>query len=280
MAQLEIYGQDHSPWVQAVLLGLHEKGIPYTLRTVPPRRLFLKSGILMPAARFDSENWQLDSDAILERVGFAAVSAEDKLALYSAWNGVAHRVDSGPRFWGAWSLVRDPNPSLLPRLGNHFLRTFAVLYFYLLISTMIRIGNRSDPENFTDQFLDWEERLEANAKTQSGPYLGGSQPGILDMMLFGIIQCHCSIRVPPVLALQEDLRLARLRSWIATMQERFADYEHLYSGVFFEPRSPAPAQSTALERASFWIGSAFMLLAFPISVPLIVFFARRIHAGD
>ena len=94
-------------------------------------------------------------------------------------------------------------------------------------------------------------------------------------MLFGILQCHCSILVPPVVALQEDPRLAGMRKWIGAMQQRFAGYQHLYSGVFFEPHSTAPVPCPPLERAAFWLGSAFMIAAFPISVPLIVYFASR-----
>jgi hypothetical protein len=232
----------------------------------------------MPAARLDTPDWQLDSDAILRQIGFETITADDKLALFSAWQGVAHRVDSGPRFWHEWSFVRDPHPNLLARLRNHFLRSFAVLYFYLLIHVMIRVGRGTDPDDFGDQFRCWEDKLEANALAHSGPYLGGQTPNTLDMMLFGIIQSHCCIPVPPVRALQKDPRLPRLRSWIATMQERFVDYDHLYSGVEFEPHSPAPPRTTMLERTAFWLGSSFMLLAFPITVPLIIFFARRIHS--
>ena len=32
----KIYGHNHSPWVQAVLLGFHEKKIKYTLYQTPP----------------------------------------------------------------------------------------------------------------------------------------------------------------------------------------------------------------------------------------------------
>jgi hypothetical protein len=102
-------------------------------------------------------------------------------------------------------------------------------------------------------------------------------PDTLDMMLFGIIQCHCSIPVPPIPALQNDPRLTRLRSWIRAMQERLAGYDHLYSGVYFEPYSPAPVRSTRLERAAFWLGSMSMLMAFPITIPLILFFTIRIR---
>ena len=272
MSHLDVYGQDHSPWVQTVLLGLYEKRVSHTLTTVPPYSVFRKSGIMMPAASVDGGPWRLESAEILQQVGYEPISRDDILAIYGAWQGVAHRPDRAWRFWHAFSLCRDPHPSLSVRLRNHFLRSFAVLYFYLLIRFMVLTRRQQDPKNFADQFFYWEQKLEESA----GAYLGGYEPDMLDMMLFGIIQCHCSIPVPPIAALQEDPKLARLRSWIGTMQERFADYGHLYSGVYFEPHSPAPLRTTPLEQAAFWLGSIFMLTSFPITIPLILFFAIRI----
>ncbi len=98
-------------------------------------------------------------------------------------------------------------------------------------------------------------------------------------MLFGIIQCHCSIPVPPILALQQDPKLPRLRAWIGIMQERFADYPHLYSGVYFAPHAPAPEPASKIERAAFWLGAVCMLIAFPITLSLIGFYARRSRAS-
>ena len=275
MPHVDVYGQDHSPWVQAVLLGLYEKGVSHTLTTVPPGSVFRKSGIMMPAASLDGGPWQLESAEILRQVGYGPVSREDLRAIYGAWQGVTHRADRALRFAHAFSLGRDPHPSLWPRLRNHFLRSFAVLYFYLLLRFMVLTGIQRDPESFADQFLYWEQKLEEGAAA----YLGGDEPDILDMMLFGIIQCHCSIPVPPIAALQNDPGLTRLRAWIGRMQERLAGYGHLYSGVYFEPHSPAPEPTTPLEQAAFWLGSLFMLVCLPITLPLILFFAMRAQRG-
>ncbi len=57
------------------------------------------------------------------------------------------------------------------------------------------------------------------------------------------------------------------------MQARFADYRHLYSGVYFEPHAPAPEPSTPFERTAFWLGVSCMWLALPITLPMIVFLA-------
>ncbi len=70
VSHLAVYGQDHSPWVQAVLPGLHEKNIPYALTTVPPVSVFWKSGVMIPAVSIDGTPWILDSADILQRVGY------------------------------------------------------------------------------------------------------------------------------------------------------------------------------------------------------------------
>jgi hypothetical protein len=73
--QIQAYGGNHSPWVQAVLLGVYDRQIPHTVRTVPPLSLFLHSGIMMPAAKFDQAPWVLDSERILASVDFACADS-------------------------------------------------------------------------------------------------------------------------------------------------------------------------------------------------------------
>jgi hypothetical protein len=41
-AHVTVYGNDHSPWVQAVLLGLDEADIPWTLVAAPPPGLLFE----------------------------------------------------------------------------------------------------------------------------------------------------------------------------------------------------------------------------------------------
>jgi glutathione S-transferase len=272
---LEIYGQDHSPWVQAVLLGLHEKDIPHTLTAIPPLAVFLKSGVMMPAARIDGAPWQLESADILRQVGFDEVSKEDLKAIHDAWLGVAHRAKSAPRFFSATSRSHDPDPVFWRRLRNQFLRSFVVLYFYLLLQFVIRAGVQPDPKDFAEQFLYWEEKL----RDSPDPYLGGDTPNTLDFMLFGVVQCHSSIPVPPLTALGNDSRLVLVRSWISEMQRRFTDYPHLYSGAYFAPNAGQPEPATGTEQAAFWLGLAVMIVAFPLTVTLVAFLASRVPRG-
>jgi len=270
MHHVDVYGADHSPWVQAVLLGLFEAEIPHELILVPPLATFTKSGVMMPAARIDDGAWQLESADILRNVGFEPVTDEQMQLVRGAWQGVTHRADSAAHFWGGFSLVRGNRPSGVGRLLDNFLRSFVTLYFFLLIRTMVIIRGHRDPERFGDQFMPIEEML-----IGSGPYLCGEEPNTFDFLLFGIIQCHCSIYVPPVTALQSDPRLHKVRAWIATMQERFKDYGHLYSSRYFAPYSAPPTWASALDRAAFWLGAAFMIAIFPVTVPLAAFLVVR-----
>lgn len=96
-------------------------------------------------------------------------------------------------------------------------------------------------------------------------------------MLFGGIQCHASIRVPPISALQSAPALARLRGWIAVMHRRFTDCDHLSSGQYFEPRVPAPRPATLFDRFVFWVGTLAMLVATPITVPLARHYLKRVR---
>ncbi len=269
--RVDVYGADHSPWVQAVLLGLHDARISHSLTSLPPLATFLKSGVMMPAASIDDGPWELESADILRRVGFETITEEQMRLVRKAWQGVTHRTDSTAHFLGGFSLAGDRHPSLVRRLANNFLRSFVALYFFLLIRTVVLLGRPQDPEDFGDQFLPFEEMLEAS----DTPYLSGASPNTLDFLLFGIIQCHCSIYVPPVTALQTDPRLRKVRTWIGAMQERFRDYDHLYSGAYFAPHSSPPVWASPLERTLFWLGAAFMIAMFPITVPLVAFLAIR-----
>ena len=95
---VSVYGALHSPWLQAVLLGLHEKGISHSLQPIPSLRLLINSGVMMPAAKINHGPWQLDSEEILKSLGFEGINEDDKRSIDRTWNGVLHRVDSPLEF--------------------------------------------------------------------------------------------------------------------------------------------------------------------------------------
>jgi glutathione S-transferase len=272
LKQVELYGQDHSPWVQAVLLGLHEKRIAYTLTTAPPLPVFLKWGVLMPAARFDSGPWRIQSKDLLHAIGFELPAPEESAAIHRAWLGVVWRARDPRRFFGAASRIPDPHALPIRRIARQLVRGFAVVYFFLLLRFVRFAGLQPDPDDFADQFLYWERRLADGEST----FLGGRQPNACDLLLFGMVQCHCSIPSPPVRVLQHDPRLRSMRAWIGAMHVHFAGYPHCYSGAFFEPQLRAPPPAERRERAAFWTGVGLTILLSPITVPIMAFLALRV----
>lgn len=271
---IQLYGNDHSPWVQAVMLGIHQKQLPNTRTTVPPWEAFSQWGVMMPAASIDGRPWQLQSKDILQDIGFSEVSKEDMALVQATWQGVLHRCDNWVRFWGEFSLAGDPNPNTMIRLVNNFLRSFSILYFFLLINFAVFTGRREIPRSYVDPYRVWEDRF----NSLGTPFLGGEEPDSLDLLLFGIVQCHSSIPVPTLAELQSDPELTGTRRWIAEMQRHFADYDSLYSVRYFEPhREPRPA-ADVLDQLAFWAGAAFMIYYWWITVPLVAILAYRNRA--
>ncbi len=271
---VEVYGADHSPWVQAVLLGLHERRRPCQLRPVPTLSMLASEGVKMPAARVDGGPWQWESAKILEELGFSEVTTDELRAITRAWQGVMHRADDAATFWGAFSRIPDATPSFWSRSGRHFLRSFITLYMFLLIRTVVALQKPREPGSFAAQFHPFESEL---GSSRNG-FLGGDKPDARDLLLFGIVECHCSIPYRPLITtLQEDPSLERFRAWLTRMQNHFADYPRLYSRPYFQAGKEAPPSATASERAAFWLGATGMVLAFPVTVPLIAFLAIRLR---
>ena len=272
MSQVKVYGGNHSPWVQAVLLGLHDKNIDYSLRSIPTLSSFVKSGVTMPAVQINDGSWQLDSAKILEGLGYEAISRADLTSVTHTWQGVLHRPDNPWNFFRAFSLNHDSHPSLMTRTIRHLLRPFLSIYFFMLIKILVLSGKHKDPDNYADQFLYWEDRLEPNPEG----YFGGRSPNIIDFQLFGIIQCHCSIPYAPLIeTLQFDPALKKYRDWIARMQLRFAEYPHLFSGGYFQPYSSQPIEASFSEKIAFWFGTLTMVVFFPITILLIMILRLR-----
>lgn len=268
-----VAGNDHSPWVQAVLLGLHERGIDHTLVTVPPLAVFLDAGVLMPAAKIDDGPWMHDSAAILAELGFSDVPEAEARELSRLFlSSALRRTDSAWTFWSRFGLARDEHPNVLRRHWNHFWRAFSIFYFFLLIKVAGQRLGPKDPEAGRQAMQALQDRF-----AETGDFLGGATPDTADLQLFGLVQMFSSIPVPERVILQEDPSLERLRVWVGAMQQRFADYDHLYSATDHEPKRPAPPTTTVSERIAFWLGGATMFLAFPITIPLVVGYVARVR---
>ena len=60
------------------------------------------------------------------------------------------------------------------------------------------------------------------------------------------------------------------------MQAQFNDYPYLYSGKYFEPYSTEPKAASAAQRSWFYTGLLTMILAAPLTIPLVFLLMRKV----
>ena len=90
----KVYGFNHSPWVQAVLLALHDKKIDHDVYQCPPFEVFKKLGVYMPAVSIDGNSWEIESSKILQIFGYHAISKNEMMAIQGTWQGVLNRANN------------------------------------------------------------------------------------------------------------------------------------------------------------------------------------------
>ena len=270
---IDLYGNDHSPWVQSVLLFLYDKNMIYNLRTIPTLSLFFKSGVMMPAMRVKSHEWKLDSADILVSLGCEPITDPEKKLIFRTWQGVQHRVDNPFNFFYAFSICKGFHNKKLFNLLNHAIRPFTSIYFFTLLNIIkIKIKKFTYNEKFLEQYIHWNDKL----ATQATSYFGGDSLNIVDYQLFGVIQCRCSIPYSPLIkTLQEEKDLDHLRKWISNMHNKFADYPHLYSANFFNPKQKIIRKASLLEQTIYWLGLMTFLLLLPFTLILILILLMR-----
>jgi len=271
--KIKVYGFTHSPWVQAVLLALHDQRIEYDLLLRPPYEVFKKWGVYMPAISIDDGPWEIESTEILVKLGYKPILVEEINAANSAWQGVLHRTDNPFNFFLAFSRGGQVSKSFANNVINNFLLSFVAFYMFILINIgKVRLKQK-EPKNFGDQFLYWENLIDSS----DGPFIDGNKPGSKDMIMFGMVQCHSSIPVPALDALMNDQRLNNLRKWIDNMQDYFREYPYLYSAKFFDSGVSEAGSTNLFQIMVFFFGVLIMFLAIPITIPLVLILMGRVE---
>lgn len=270
---VKVYGFTHSPWVQAVLLALCDKELEYELYVRPPYEVFKKWGVYMPAVSLDDGPWEIESTEILTKLGYKPILDDELKAANNAWQGVLHRTDNPFRFFLHFARGGQISRSLVNNTISNFLLSFVAFYMFMLINIGKWRLKQKKPENFGDQFMYWENVLDSS----EGPFMDGMKPGSKDLVMFGIIQCHASIPVPALNSLLNDQRLINLRKWVNTMQNYFKEYPHLYTAKFFKSDNPEANSANLFQIVSFFFGLIVMVLAFPITVPLVLILMSRVE---
>ena len=270
---VKVYGFTHSPWVQAVLLALCDKELEYELYVRPPYEVFKKWGVYMPAVSLDDGPWEIESTEILTKLGYKPILDDELKAANNAWQGVLHRTDNPFRFFLHFARGGQISRSLVNNTISNFLLSFVAFYMFILINIGKWRLKQKEPENFGDQFMYWENVLDSS----EGPFMDGMKPGSKDLVMFGIIQCHASIPVPALNSLLNDQRLISLRKWVNTMQNYFKEYPHLYTAKFFKSDIPEANSANLFQIVSFFFGLIVIVLAFPITIPLVLILMSRVE---
>ena len=270
---VKVYGFTHSPWVQAVLLALCDKELEYELYVRPPYEVFKKWGVYMPAVSLDDGPWEIESTEILTKLGYKPILDDELKAANNAWQGVLHRTDNPFRFFLHFARGGQISRSLVNNTISNFLLSFVAFYMFMLINIGKWRLKQKEPENFGDQFMYWENVLDSS----EGPFMDGMKPGSKDLVMFGIIQCHASIPVPALNSLLNDQRLINLRKWVNTMQNYFKEYPHLYTAKFFKSDISEANSANLFQIVSFFFGLIVMVLAFPITIPLVLILMSRVE---
>jgi len=270
---VKVYGFTHSPWVQAVLLALHDQGIEYDLFLRPPLKVFRKWGVYMPAISINDGPWEIESTEILIKLGYEPISIQEITAANSAWQGVLHRTDNPFNFFLSFSRGGQVSKSFMSNTTSNFLLSFVAFYMFTLINIGKLTLKQKEPNNFGDQFMYWENLIDSS----DGPFIDGNKPGSKDMIMFGMVQCHASIPVPALDALLNDKRLQNVRKWISKMQDYFSEYPYLYSAKFFQSSAPEANSANFFQIVVFFLGLLIMFLAFPITIPLVLILMGRVE---
>ncbi len=274
---VEVYGVDHSPWVQGVLLALHHHGVPHRLRSLPfGLGWTVRRGLVFPAVRLDGGPVLTDSFAIYEALedagcplGLEEWSPEQRTAvqveLERLFTGYAlARCIRGRRwaFFKAWSTMREHPPS---RYGAAVRAALSVYFFVLIRLGILQRTRRGrpavDPEAVARHLSAWDARL-----TQQ-PWLTGPAAGFLDFAVLGHLQCMASgltdewvdaVRQHPALCAWLDRMLSLPSSLPAAHAARILRPA--------PPLSPAPVG----ERVWFWAAWGLAVGVWPLTLVLVL----------
>ena len=300
--RIHVYGTDHSPWVQAVMLTLELKNLEYSLTSSPgPRTMsaggnadHAESAFTMPAL-WHGETCIYDSFEIIRFLDaeypdpplFAGIEPAQASA---HWQQFRNMFDypllrtagsKNLRFWYEWSLMADDHPSLVARLASRFARPFVTLWMYAII-TMARRHIGAD--NIVEKMLPLRtlpalKYFERMLTESGGPFLLGDTISYLDIGLLGQFQCMLGNLSDEVLPIIDEC--PELWAWLHRQHNlpEWHAYRRLYSrahpavaerlktfGTASTESPPAGMWYAGITtQATYWLGVAAMLVAAPLT---------------
>ena len=243
---ITIFGIDHSPWTQVVMLGCELHSIPYRLINYPfSLKAIWRHGLMMPTARLPNGEVLVDSLEILYQIennysepgksnSYGLTSKEKKKQLvqqarftFLFFYYVLTRGDSRTfRFFKGWSKSSHVTDNPVQKLASVLFKPFLAQYFYFLIKLVVAKEKlKRQPLFKVDKFKEALTKWDDNLTDQS--FLNGEQPGYADLTLYGHYQTmHTGLSAEVLPYLEEHPRLVE---WSKRMQGLFTEYSHGYS---------------------------------------------------
>ena len=244
METVIVYGIDHSPWVQTVLLALEDQKIPYQMVHYPLS--YFRHGLVFPVCFWPHKSVKCaDSFAIMKMIRCESevkdqtesniLTQQQKQLEKLFLSYVLTRATWGNHlnFIKAWAQTADHTPHLGSYILSHVIRAFVMLYFLFLINIAILVRVCSRMQIYHDHTMrkhlsEWDHILSQQA------FLSGDEIGDLDYALLGHIQCMATGLTDYVLDVVREY--PHLVGWLQQMHQRFTHYDRLYSRRIFDPQ--------------------------------------------
>jgi len=234
--------------------------------------------MVMPVCKWSDGRITADSFAVYKELDDAsfsgAVSPQDQTRLERLFlSYVLSRIAPGKKlaFVSAWAKM--PSDSERPLHGAF--RALMLVYFYVLIVAARAMARRRGANPNTLDRLDhelgfWDERLAESS------FFGGETLSALDCAVFGQIQCMATGLTDETFTHLSSF--PRLRAWIESMNQEFAEYPHLFS-LRLDDLGATPQRATFADRAIFYAALGSSALLAPLTLAWLLDALRRRNAN-
>lgn len=281
---VKLYGVEHSPWVQGVLLALTYHGIPTTLTSYPlSMRWWWTSGVVFPALQLEDGSIHPDSFQIYELMeahgvdlGLRQIEPKERLRIQAELEHLFSvyalgRCIAGKRwrFIKAWSVMRDAPATY----HGAVCRSVLCNYFWLLIQIGIHVAGkrRATPYdlNQIEQLISaWDQKL------RESRWLTGEEIGFVDFALWGHVQCMASGLTDELLPLLK--RYPHLIDWVKRVSSlemsKVSPYAQRLIDDDVEPQEVDLSLSVA-----FWGAWLISIILWPLTLTFIIISLLRRH---
>lgn len=281
---IHVYGSDHSPWTQSVLIFLEYKQLKYTLNTTPDLKSVIhnktngnESLFQMPVLHYNHEiisesidiNKFIHSKHPYPALNESDITSLDGTNLNRIFTHAITRTHSRLfHFFYKWSLVKDKPTSFI----SLFFRPTIVYYFAILITyvskkSVHRLAKRRFKENPQNEdinayypentfifglkyFQQQCQRLYNHDSNRDSNY-----PSLIDFALLGQFQClYSGLSDECIPLIYEHFPAAE--QWLESMYKLLPKYNRLYS-------KNQITETNYFERVIYWIG---FVLGFPVNI--------------